>query len=262
MVSGGEKRYELPNGWGKRLVQRKVGVSMGKWDVYLITPDGAKLRSNPDLVRYQAENPEMAIDTKYINFEKTFQLQEEGSASHKRLVQALEHAKHSSAKKSEVIEENAMAEPEAVCLFYPRKQPRLNRSTYSKVRRVGYMTGYPRGRRGRAWNMPAHLAASTKGKAGVTSFTKNQQKYLKRQRCKIGGHPTFDHCVYMALQLKVTPQDVKDWFREQLKLDEELERTREVRCFDVLLSDKEVEPLPFSEVEDFQIVTENIELVA
>ena len=110
---------------------------MGKWDVYLISPDGAKLQSNPDLVRYEAKNPEVAIDIRYVNFERNSQLQEEDFVSHKQL----------------------------------------------------------------------HIAEeSTKGK----------------------------------------PE----------------EYTREMRCFDILLSDKEVEPLSFSEVEDFEIATENIELVA
>ncbi|XP_074644784.1 uncharacterized protein LOC141901451 isoform X2 [Tubulanus polymorphus] len=42
----------LPPGWGRRCVQRAAGVSAGKWDVYLISPDGRKFKSRGQLQSY------------------------------------------------------------------------------------------------------------------------------------------------------------------------------------------------------------------
>jgi hypothetical protein len=49
---------ELPGGWVKKLVQRASGQSEGKWDPYLTSPDGTRLRSGPELLAYIAKSPQ------------------------------------------------------------------------------------------------------------------------------------------------------------------------------------------------------------
>jgi hypothetical protein len=57
------------SGWTKKLVQRQEGSSQGGWDAYLFAPDGTKLRSNPDLIRY-CEAKQLTVDLASINLHK------------------------------------------------------------------------------------------------------------------------------------------------------------------------------------------------
>jgi len=54
----------LPKGWQREEVIRKGGLSAGKIDIYYISPDGQKLRSKPELVRYFKE----AVDLSAFDF--------------------------------------------------------------------------------------------------------------------------------------------------------------------------------------------------
>ena len=43
----------LPKGWEKRVIQRGIGVTKGKWDVFIVEEEGRKsFRSKTDLQRH------------------------------------------------------------------------------------------------------------------------------------------------------------------------------------------------------------------
>ena len=60
---------QLPFGWTKKAERRPYGIHSGKWDVYVFTPAGEKLRSKPDLQKFLQENPMVKYDPDNTNFE-------------------------------------------------------------------------------------------------------------------------------------------------------------------------------------------------
>ncbi|XP_063224785.1 LOW QUALITY PROTEIN: PHD finger protein 20-like protein 1 [Bacillus rossius redtenbacheri] len=46
----------LPPGWSKHTIQRKSGGSAGKWDVFLVSPEGRKVRTRAELRQYFEEH--------------------------------------------------------------------------------------------------------------------------------------------------------------------------------------------------------------
>jgi len=75
-----EQVYELPGGWVKKIIPRKSGTSQGQWDAYLFTPDGTKIRSNQDLIKYLAATG-LQIDPYVINMDKSCVKDKEGGRS-------------------------------------------------------------------------------------------------------------------------------------------------------------------------------------
>ena len=60
--------YSLPYGWTK-IGQRRQG-DQDRWDVYLITPCGKKLRSNLEVDRYLEKCPDVDCDREVTNTSK------------------------------------------------------------------------------------------------------------------------------------------------------------------------------------------------
>ena len=60
--------YSLPYGW-KKIGQRRQG-DQDRWDVYLITPCGKKLRSNLEVDRYLEKSPDVDCDREVTNTSK------------------------------------------------------------------------------------------------------------------------------------------------------------------------------------------------
>ena len=63
--------YNLPDGWKKLVQPRKTvssnGSNSSKYDVYVTTPDGKRLRSNSEILRWILENPECPINPSFVN---------------------------------------------------------------------------------------------------------------------------------------------------------------------------------------------------
>merc|ERR1712223_2245405 len=57
--------YSLSYGW-KKIGHRRTG-DQDSWDFYIITPDGKKLRSNPEIDRYLEKNPDVDCDREVTN---------------------------------------------------------------------------------------------------------------------------------------------------------------------------------------------------
>ena len=48
---------KLPSGWEKRVIQRGIGVTKGKWDVFIVQEEGRKsFRSKTELQKYIDEH--------------------------------------------------------------------------------------------------------------------------------------------------------------------------------------------------------------
>merc|ERR1719350_1508445 len=58
----------LPQGWSRQLVLRTRGNTAGKYDVYIHTPDGSKLRSVNEVRSYLARRGITHIHPDHISF--------------------------------------------------------------------------------------------------------------------------------------------------------------------------------------------------
>jgi len=90
--SEGNREYTLPHGWKKIGSQRKQGESAGSWDIYVISPDGTRLRSNPEIQRYLDKNPDVECDQEVTNTTKPDDLQTAPSRSTRGATSAAKEA--------------------------------------------------------------------------------------------------------------------------------------------------------------------------
>ncbi|KAF5288026.1 hypothetical protein FQA39_LY15555 [Lamprigera yunnana] len=58
----------LPPNWAKHLAQRVTGVSAGKWDIVIVSPEGKKFRTRSDLKLYLEENPQLNYTEAMFDF--------------------------------------------------------------------------------------------------------------------------------------------------------------------------------------------------
>ena len=68
-----DRTFELPDGWTKKIIQRRGGASEGSWDAYLIPPRQYKhkqLRSVIELGNFLMKYPDCEIKCRHVNMEK------------------------------------------------------------------------------------------------------------------------------------------------------------------------------------------------
>ena len=58
--------YQLPHGW-KKVVQRRRKYNKKRWDMYIFTPDGKKLRSNSEIEQFVEDHPDVKCDMEVTN---------------------------------------------------------------------------------------------------------------------------------------------------------------------------------------------------
>ncbi len=68
-ILSGDVTWSLGNGWKKQAIRRKSGKTTGTWDMYLFSPEGTKIRSHPDLVKY-LERTKAVVDLRVVNMSR------------------------------------------------------------------------------------------------------------------------------------------------------------------------------------------------
>jgi hypothetical protein len=223
-----EEVYDLPGGWVKKLCKRKIGASAGTWDAYLFAPDGTKLRSNQDLLRYVTQRG-MQIDPYVINLDKAKNRgvcgRQKPSKSTISLIQALQ-------KPNGGLDVKKSTAPR------PATNGRLEQQEEPKSPR----------------------------KTEVFRFSIKQSNYLERQYDKL-PYPKPREFAYLAKQLKVGLQCVEEWFenRNDPYAGSDSEGKKPMKQFDIIddtiLNDR-CEEKVVEEIEDnsFTIEFNNAEL--
>jgi len=188
-----EQVYELPGGWVKKIIPRKSGTSQGQWDAYLFTPDGTKIRSNQDLIKYLAATG-LQIDPYVINMDKSCVKDKEGGRSKpSKGVMVLRDALRRMASGEQVTPDNS---------FRGFKDPNAPAVTSSSSSYAFEKSEY-------------YSDAEVRLLPAPHEFTARQIEYLERQYEKLDPFPTPKVFRYLAKQLKVDQRHVESWFEEK-----------------------------------------------
>lgn len=127
-------------GWKKIFIQRKSGKTKGKYDVYVISPEGRKFRSRVELERYistiqtdlSMENVDFKIPNSLLYPEKPHQSAVEGSDGCCNAERATQDTRH-----TEFTELKSKLETKSP--YFSRRKKRLNpqreKSSFTKRRR-------------------------------------------------------------------------------------------------------------------------------
>ncbi len=169
----------LPDGWVKRITQRRSGATKGDRDVYLLPPPGRhqrRLRSNVELLKFIRDYPDVPLNPVYVNFKCSFEPAKEGINFRKLLhaVKLMKNWKAGDPKPSD-----------SALMISERKRKK----------------------------MPVHPPVKEK-----TELSKSKIKYLNRQYATV-RHPSSDQILNMALHLAVAPQVVNNWFVGRIERD-------------------------------------------
>ena len=98
-MEDGFREYLLPYEWKKMCQRRKTG---GTWDIYLISPNGKRFRSNVELEKFLANNPDVKIDREVTNCKRLRDLSSSNEKEPKK--RKLEKESEKSPEKTEMSE--------------------------------------------------------------------------------------------------------------------------------------------------------------
>ena len=197
-----EQVYKLSGGWVKKIVPRKTVTSKRSWDPYLFAPDGTKIRSYQDLIKYCAATGTQ-IDPLVINLDKSCVKEKPADGSRMK--------------------------PNKSVIRLSEALQRINNCGQSPFSENSF----------RGFTAPAVVAPSpstSKNYAGADEmlmgllptheFTAHQVKYLERQYAKLDPFPTLKVFKFLAKQLKVDQQHIEAWFEEKNRPDGD----RKIHC--------------------------------
>ena len=212
-----------PGNWVKKIVERKTGDKLT--DPYLFTPDGQKIRSSVELLKYIKANPQhwATFDAYEINVERSKERLENPSSGTRKVIHFLECV-----NAGMTIEE---AEESQGSL------KKVKSTSKSKYRRKNYSKNY---------NQHQFL-----GSKSIRKNSKYRNKTLSREIVnKLEEHflkatvaPTDEQMELMAIKLGADFELVKKWFNFQWKgrlnyqfrkskVNVECSRTRPFQFFD------------------------------
>eukprot|EP00095_Tigriopus_kingsejongensis_P009667 snap_masked-scaffold1197_size55989-processed-gene-0.5 protein:Tk09667 transcript:snap_masked-scaffold1197_size55989-processed-gene-0.5-mRNA-1 annotation:"truncated methyl binding protein 2 transcript 1" len=219
----------LPDGWLKRCTQRKSGATAGSWDMYLTAPNGQRLRSNVELIKFVIQH-KIAIDPTLVNFERS-----NGSRE-----PVLAPSTRSLIKKIQYLTEHDY-DPSGLDMVLKPDPP--TKTPHRSVHRRPAPTHH------------LHLSALP---PGPWQLKPKQEKYLIRQLAKV-KYPTPAQIRYMAQQLRVDNDLIETWFRHNRKAEERARSPPQpVMALDALNNDQMTSTLP-SEAGVIMIERDNAE---
>ncbi len=187
------KVQELPDGWVKRIIQRRSGATKGHWDVYLIPPGRhhRQLRSTVELMKFIQNYPNVPVNPTYVNFERSFEPLKEGN-NLTRICHTLKLMKD-----------------------WKTGDPKPSNSSLMIIEK----------KKARAVKVPVHKKVEEKEK-----LSKANVDYLNRVYAKV-SHPSSDQIVKLALESTGSPLVVQSWFTDRVK--EDTSRLKPIRLLDI-----------------------------
>ena len=217
---------DLPGGWRKRMVRRASGVSLGKWDVYLYSPNGKTIRSNNDMVSFLMQYPEEAkkIDPYKVHMDKPGHLAggfPEGkySSATMRVIKLVEEIQQGKKEVAEVVASMSdKIRPSAV--NYNNSEQSKN---YRRRRRKDYHGSHASGSgvNGHNFHFPITNGKLSKGKLSISQSIE-LERYFVQHKTK----PSKPQMMYWANKLKADYRLVIKWFDKKwrAKLDYEYQK--------------------------------------
>lgn len=182
-IRNAKEVYDLPGGWTKERRKRKEGPM---WDAYLFAPDGTKLRSNKELLRYVTQTG-VKIDPCIIYLGVGWGMKRKQET--KKSTQGLIKAINGITRQKEDPNADLAMEPEVNGM----EQEQALKERYDTIADTKQETS----------------AAPKKTEA--FRFTIKHQNYLERQHAKL-PYPKPNEFAYLAKQLKVGVGCVKEFF--------------------------------------------------
>ncbi|XP_059800478.1 methyl-CpG-binding domain protein 4 isoform X2 [Hypanus sabinus] len=194
---------ELPDGWKRIVKERRTGKSAGKYDIYLMSPEGKRFRSSRELENYFQQNVgEECLNAKDFNFafywrsyvqrksrptKQAKTLQKRKSQEIKTLANDVPHV---SSLVSQNAEEGERPETEASCHLAQRHQVEVKNTSKQKcpmrIKPQNVIRLRRNSRRGLSAGVGQKLCPSSEGEEGeeLKSNSRDDKKTSSRKSCK------------------------------------------------------------------------------
>ncbi|XP_072928708.1 methyl-CpG-binding domain protein 4 isoform X1 [Hemitrygon akajei] len=194
---------ELPDGWKRIVKERRTGKSAGKYDIYLMSPEGKRFRSSRELENYFRQNVgEECLKAKDFNFtfywrsyvqrksrptKQAKTLQKRKSQEIKTLANDVPHV---SSLVSQNAEEGERPETEASCHLAQRHQVEVKNTSKQKcpmrIKPQNVIRLRRNSRRGLSAGVGQKLCPSSEGEEGeeLKTNSRDDKKTSSRKSCQ------------------------------------------------------------------------------